>query len=133
MSSESILREALENMIAIAAWAGNFSDEEESQFNAARAALAATAAPAERPKPVAWWVPKAEQFCLQSKDGSRPFAKAWEPLFAAPQQERDRNAAIRRATLEDVIHSVERAGEAGMERHLDIIRAIAAASKGETK
>ena len=34
-------------------------------------------------KPVAWWIPKAEQFCLSSKDGSRPFAKAWEPLFPA--------------------------------------------------
>ena len=33
---------------------------------------------------VAWWIPKAEQFCLQSKSGERPFAKAWEPLFAAP-------------------------------------------------
>ena len=34
-------------------------------------------------EPVAWWIPKAEQFCLSSKDGSRPFAKAWEPLFPA--------------------------------------------------
>ena len=37
-------------------------------------------------KPVAWWIPKAEQFALAKKDGSRPFAKAWEPLYAAPQQ-----------------------------------------------
>ena len=39
-------------------------------------------------KPVAWWIPKAEQFALAKKDGSRPFAKAWEPLYAAPQQQR---------------------------------------------
>jgi len=37
-------------------------------------------------KPVAWWVPKAEQFCLQDPSGERPFAKAWEPLYTTPQQ-----------------------------------------------
>jgi hypothetical protein len=31
-------------------------------------------------KPAAWWYPKGEQFALASKDGSRPFAKVWEPL-----------------------------------------------------
>lgn len=35
-------------------------------------------------KPAAWWYPKGEQFALASKDGSRPFAKVWEPLYAAP-------------------------------------------------
>ena len=35
-------------------------------------------------EPVAWWIPKAEQFCLADKSGARPFAKAWEPLYAAP-------------------------------------------------
>jgi hypothetical protein len=35
-------------------------------------------------EPVAWWIPKAEQFCLQSPSGKRPFAKAWEPLYATP-------------------------------------------------
>ena len=34
-------------------------------------------------KPVAYWVPKAEQFCIADKSG-RPFAKAWEPLYASP-------------------------------------------------
>lgn len=34
-------------------------------------------------KPVAYWIPKAEQFCFASPTG-RPFAKAWEPLYAAP-------------------------------------------------
>ena len=37
-------------------------------------------------EPVAWWVPKAEQFCLPSSDGTRPFAKAWEPLYTTPPQ-----------------------------------------------
>ena len=35
-------------------------------------------------EPVAWWIPKAEQFCIADKSGDRPFAKAWEPLYAAP-------------------------------------------------
>lgn len=35
-------------------------------------------------KPVAWWIPKAKQFCLPSSDGARPFAKAWEPLYTSP-------------------------------------------------
>ena len=51
-----------------------------------RAALAAE--PQEPALPVAWWIPKAEQFALAKKDGSRPFAKAWEPLYAAPPQRR---------------------------------------------
>ena len=45
----------------------------------ARASLSANAG-----KPVAWWIPKAEQFCLADKSGDRPFARAWEPLYAAP-------------------------------------------------
>jgi len=40
----------------------------------------------EQGEPVAWWIPKAEQFCLQSPSGKRPFAKAWEPLYTTPQQ-----------------------------------------------
>lgn len=32
-------------------------------------------------EPVAYWIPKAEQFCIADKSG-RPFAKAWEPLYA---------------------------------------------------
>ena len=38
-------------------------------------------------KPAAWWYPKGEQFALANKDGSRPFAKVWEPLFALPVSE----------------------------------------------
>ena len=39
---------------------------------------------AEPQEPVAYWIPKAEQFCIAKPDG-RPFAKAWQPLYAAPQ------------------------------------------------
>lgn len=39
-------------------------------------------------KPVAWWIPKAKQFCLPSSDGTRPFAKAWEPLYTSPPEQR---------------------------------------------
>ena len=35
-------------------------------------------------KPAAWWYPKGEQFALAKEDGSRPFAKVWEPLYAGP-------------------------------------------------
>jgi hypothetical protein len=38
-------------------------------------------------EPVAWWIPKAEQFCVKTP-GERPFAKAWQPLYAAPQPRR---------------------------------------------
>ena len=31
-------------------------------------------------KPVVYWVPDAEQFCIPV-NGEKPFAKAWEPLF----------------------------------------------------
>lgn len=36
------------------------------------------------PEPVAYWIPKADQFCVAKTD--RPFAKAWEPLYAAPTE-----------------------------------------------
>jgi len=51
----------------------------EKAITAIRTALAQTVQ-----EPVAWWIPKAEQFCLQSPSGKRPFAKAWEPLYATP-------------------------------------------------
>ena len=41
-------------------------------------------------KPAAWWYPKGEQFALANgDDGSRPFAKVWEPLYAAPVAAQD--------------------------------------------
>jgi len=33
-------------------------------------------------KPVAYYDPKAETFMFPPKDGARPFAKAWKPLYA---------------------------------------------------
>ena len=54
-------------------------------FYYARAVLAKWGRPAQAAEPVAWWIPKAEQFCIAGKSGDRPFAKAWEPLYTAPQ------------------------------------------------
>jgi len=39
-------------------------------------------------EPVAYWTPKGGQFCLPAKDGKRPFAKVWEPLYMHPPQPR---------------------------------------------
>jgi len=36
-------------------------------------------------KPVAYWMPKADQFCKADPIG-RAFAKSWEPLYAAPPE-----------------------------------------------
>lgn len=49
-----------------------------------RVALEAEQAQAVAVEPVAWWIPKAEQFCLPDPNGQRPFAKAWEPLYSRP-------------------------------------------------
>ena len=38
-------------------------------------------------EPVAYWIPKAEQFCIADPSG-RPFAKAWEPLYTSPPAQR---------------------------------------------
>ena len=38
-------------------------------------------------EPVAYWIPKADQFCV-AKPGERPFAKQWEPLHTHPQPPR---------------------------------------------
>jgi len=35
--------------------------------------------------PAAWWAPKAEQFAIMDKPGTRPFAKAFEPLYTETQ------------------------------------------------
>ena len=52
------------------------------------------AQPAVAGEPVAWWIPKAEQFCLADKSGDRPFAKAWEPLYTAPQPTQAQAGAV---------------------------------------
>lgn len=45
-------------------------------------------------EPVAWWIPKAEQFALADKSGDRPFAKAWDPLYATPQPTQAQAGAV---------------------------------------
>ena len=51
-------------------------------------------------EPVAWWIPEAEQFCMNTPEG-RPFAKHWEPLYAAP------GAAIARVQAESADWSID--------------------------
>jgi hypothetical protein len=51
-------------------------------------ALRAAIEQAEKQEPVAYWDEKAEVFCMPPKDGSRPFAKSWKPLYTAPPQQR---------------------------------------------
>ena len=60
----------------------------EKAYQQHRAAITAIKEALAQPEqePVAWWIPKAEQFCLPSSDGTRPFAKAWEPLYTTPPQ-----------------------------------------------
>ena len=60
----------------------------------ARAVLARWGQPSGAGEPVAWWIPKAEQFCLADKSGDRPFAKAWEPLYATPQPTQAQAGAV---------------------------------------
>ena len=64
-------------------------------------------------KPAAWWIPKAEQFCLAKQDGARPFAKAWEPLYAfdADMQSQAADAA-RYRWLRDCKHPTWRSFQA---------------------
>jgi hypothetical protein len=50
-------------------------------LQAAREAIRAQQAPVQ--EPVAYWIPKAKQFCIADPSG-RPFAKAWEPLYTTP-------------------------------------------------
>ena len=38
-------------------------------------------------EPVAYWIPKAKQFCIAGPSG-RPFAKAWEALYISPPAQR---------------------------------------------
>ena len=54
----------------------------DNAITAIREALAEQSAQQEA---VAYWIPKAEQFCIADPSG-RPFAKAWEPLHASPPQ-----------------------------------------------
>jgi hypothetical protein len=65
-------------------------------------------------KPAAWWYPKGEQFALASKDGSRPFAKVWEPLFAAPVAAQPPSQPV------DPVHVINTAIDAMMRRDATI-------------
>ena len=62
-----------------AAWNDWAEKQREETELALRAALAQPSV-----EPVAYWISKAEQFSI-AKQGERPFAKAWQPLYAAPQ------------------------------------------------
>ena len=104
----------------------------------ARAALASKSAPAIDASvgcvdPVAWWIPKAEQFALAKPDGCRPFAKAWEPLYAAPQQRQPLSEA-EIATLRDGAMRWNAMQGCKTLDALDFARAVEAAHGiGETK
>ena len=67
---------------------GNQWHDEKLVDKAITAIKQARSAPVQ--EPVAYWIPKAEQFCIADPSG-RPFAKAWQPLYtkppAAPVQE----------------------------------------------
>ena len=55
------------------------------EINKVGSAMQVLRAQLEQPEqePVAYWIPKAEQFCIADPSG-RPFAKAWEPLYTSP-------------------------------------------------
>ncbi len=76
--------EALENLF-VEETGFDVDDFPAAIFDFARAVLAKWGQPAQAAEPVAWWIPKAEQFCIAGKSGDRPFAKAWEPLYTTPQ------------------------------------------------
>jgi len=53
-------------------------------------------------EPVAYWIPKADQFCKADYTG-RPFAKAWEPLYDKPfnaEELQKENKALLMANLD---------------------------------
>jgi hypothetical protein len=76
--------EALKNLV----YRGEWHDQAGYQaFKNAEQAITAIKEALTQPEqePVAYWIPKAEQFCFASPTG-RPFAKAWEPLYTSPPQ-----------------------------------------------
>jgi len=79
--------EAMKKLFAEARRHERHRNVEETQYwcDQYRLLAAKFIAEAEKQEPVAWWIPKAEQFCLQDPSGERPFAKAWEPLYTHPQ------------------------------------------------
>ena len=70
-------------------------------------------------EPVAYWIPKAEQFCIANPDG-RPFVKAWEPLFLAagaqPVQQKIGDKCAMPMVYPDRAHEYYAAQEQAQER-----------------
>ena len=64
--------------------AGGKLIDDSTEWQAILDAAAAILRSLDAQKPAAWWYPKGEQFALAKEDGSRPFAKVWEPLYAGP-------------------------------------------------
>jgi hypothetical protein len=64
---------------------GYWNAEDQDHYKQTNKAITAIkkAQPAPVQEPVAYWIPKAEQFCIADPSG-RPFAKAWEPLYTTP-------------------------------------------------
>jgi hypothetical protein len=56
-------------------------------------------------EPVAYWIPKAEQFCIADPSG-RPFAKAWEPLYTTPPAQPAVPDALTSADIQEHIEYV---------------------------
>ena len=94
MSTQPTDAEILE--LASQYWYSLDETESETEIELVRAALAkwGRSLQQEVQKPMAWWIPKAEQFALADKSGDRPFAKAWEPLYAAPQPTQTQAGAV---------------------------------------
>lgn len=94
MSTQPTDAEILE--LASQYWYSLDETESETEIELVRAALAkwGRSLQQEVQKPMAWWIPKAEQFALADKSGDRPFSKAWEPLYAAPQPTQTQAGAV---------------------------------------
>jgi len=78
MTKDKALDLALEALEAALSDDQPYIDKSKAAITAIKQALAAPVQ-----EPVAYWIPKAEQFCIADPSG-RPFAKAWEPLYTTP-------------------------------------------------
>ena len=87
--------------------------EDEAHPKTLEAISAIKEALAQTQEPVAWWIPKAEQFCLPSSDGTRPFAKAWEPLYTTPPQ--------RKPLTDEEIMNIAKVSCIGISPHQDTL------------
>ena len=83
--SKEAMKLALEALEHVIYW-----DNEKPEWEYAHKAITALTAALEQQaqqEPVAYWIPKAEQFCIADPSG-RPFAKVWEPLYTSPPAQR---------------------------------------------